>query len=51
MRRLHPARVSDMPALDHLRATIPSALVRNRQSFLTFTVDLMNALGGGWQGA
>jgi len=25
------------------------ALVRNRQSFLTFTVDLMNALGGGWQ--
>lgn len=24
------------------------ALVRNRQSFLTFTVDLMNALGGGW---
>ncbi len=27
------------------------ALVRNRQSFLTFTVDLMNALGGGWQRA
>jgi multidrug efflux system outer membrane protein len=25
------------------------ALVRNRQSFLAFTVDLMNALGGGWQ--
>jgi multidrug efflux system outer membrane protein len=24
------------------------ALVRNRQSFLTFTVDLMSALGGGW---
>lgn len=24
------------------------ALVRNRQAFLTFTVDLMNALGGGW---
>jgi multidrug efflux system outer membrane protein len=24
------------------------ALVRNRQSFLTFTADLMNALGGGW---
>ncbi len=24
------------------------ALVRNRQSLLTFTVDLMNALGGGW---
>lgn len=24
------------------------ALVRNRQSFLGFTVDLMNALGGGW---
>jgi multidrug efflux system outer membrane protein len=24
------------------------ALVRNRQSFLAFTVDLMNALGGGW---
>jgi hypothetical protein len=22
--------------------------VRNRQSLLTFTVDLMNALGGGW---
>lgn len=25
------------------------ALVRNRQQYLTFTVDLMNALGGGWQ--
>ena len=24
------------------------ALVRNRQSYLTYTVDLMNALGGGW---
>lgn len=24
------------------------ALVRNRQSLLTFTVDLMSALGGGW---
>jgi outer membrane protein, multidrug efflux system len=24
------------------------ALVRNRQAFLGFTVDLMNALGGGW---
>lgn len=24
-------------------------LVRNRQLFLTYTVDLMNALGGGWQ--
>ena len=24
------------------------ALVRNRQQFLAFTVDLMNALGGGW---
>lgn len=24
------------------------ALVRNRQSFLAYTVDLMNALGGGW---
>jgi multidrug efflux system outer membrane protein len=24
------------------------ALVRNRQSFLGFTVDFMNALGGGW---
>lgn len=24
------------------------ALVRNRQSFLGFSVDLMNALGGGW---
>lgn len=27
------------------------ALVRNRQSFLAFTVDLMNALGGGWTSA
>ena len=26
------------------------ALVRNRQSYLAYTVDLMNALGGGWQG-
>jgi multidrug efflux system outer membrane protein len=25
------------------------ALARNRQQFLNFTVDLMNALGGGWQ--
>jgi multidrug efflux system outer membrane protein len=25
------------------------ALVRNRQAFLNYTVDLMNALGGGWQ--
>ena len=25
------------------------ALARNRQQYLTFTVDLMNALGGGWQ--
>jgi multidrug efflux system outer membrane protein len=24
------------------------ALVRNRQQYLAFTVDLMNALGGGW---
>lgn len=24
------------------------ALVRNRQSYLAYTVDLMNALGGGW---
>jgi multidrug efflux system outer membrane protein len=24
------------------------ALVRNRQAYLAFTVDLMNALGGGW---
>jgi len=24
-------------------------LMRNRQLFLTYTVDLMNALGGGWQ--
>jgi multidrug efflux system outer membrane protein len=24
-------------------------LVRNRQAFLAYTVDLMNALGGGWQ--
>jgi multidrug efflux system outer membrane protein len=24
-------------------------LMRNRQSFLSYTVDLMNALGGGWQ--
>lgn len=26
------------------------ALVRNRQSFLAFTVDLMSSLGGGWTG-
>lgn len=25
------------------------ALVRNRQSYLAYSVDLMNALGGGWQ--
>jgi multidrug efflux system outer membrane protein len=25
------------------------ALVRNRQQYLAYTVDLMNALGGGWQ--
>jgi multidrug efflux system outer membrane protein len=24
--------------------------IRNRQSYLTYTVDLMNALGGGWSG-
>jgi multidrug efflux system outer membrane protein len=24
------------------------AFIRNRQAFLSFTVDLMNALGGGW---
>ena len=24
------------------------AYIRNRQNYLTFTVDLMNALGGGW---
>jgi multidrug efflux system outer membrane protein len=24
------------------------ALVRNRQQYLAYTVDLMNALGGGW---
>ena len=24
------------------------ALVRNRQGYLSYTVDLMNALGGGW---
>ena len=24
------------------------ALVRNRQAYLAYTVDLMNALGGGW---
>ena len=24
-------------------------LIRNRQAYLSFTVDLMNALGGGWQ--
>jgi multidrug efflux system outer membrane protein len=27
------------------------ALVRNRQAFLAYTVDLMNALGGGWSAA
>jgi multidrug efflux system outer membrane protein len=27
------------------------ALVRNRQALLAFTVDLMNALGGGWSAA
>jgi len=26
------------------------ALVRNRQQYLAFTVDLMNSLGGGWTG-
>jgi len=26
------------------------ALVRNRQAYLAYTVDLMNALGGGWVG-
>jgi multidrug efflux system outer membrane protein len=24
------------------------ALLRNRQNFLAYTVDLINALGGGW---
>ena len=24
------------------------AFIRNRQAYLSFTVDLMNALGGGW---
>lgn len=24
--------------------------IRNRQAYLTYTVDLMNSLGGGWQG-
>jgi len=23
-------------------------LIRNRQNYLSYTVDLMNALGGGW---
>jgi multidrug efflux system outer membrane protein len=23
--------------------------IRNRQAYLSYTVDLMNALGGGWQ--
>jgi outer membrane protein, multidrug efflux system len=27
------------------------AFVRNRQAYLSFTVDLMNALGGGWEPA
>jgi outer membrane protein, multidrug efflux system len=27
------------------------ALVRNRQAYLSFTVDLMNSLGGGWTAA
>ena len=27
------------------------ALVRNRQAYLAYTVDLMNALGGGWPAA
>jgi mono/diheme cytochrome c family protein len=26
------------------------ALIRNRQAYLSYTVDLMNALGGGWKG-
>ena len=26
------------------------AFIRNRQAYLSFTVDLMNALGGGWTG-
>ena len=24
------------------------AFIRNRQAYLSFTVDLMNSLGGGW---
>jgi multidrug efflux system outer membrane protein len=27
------------------------AFIRNRQAYLSYTVDLMNALGGGWQSA
>jgi multidrug efflux system outer membrane protein len=27
------------------------AYIRNRQAYLSYTVDLMNALGGGWEGA
>jgi multidrug efflux system outer membrane protein len=26
------------------------AFIRNRQAYLSFSVDLMNALGGGWAG-
>jgi multidrug efflux system outer membrane protein len=27
------------------------AFIRNRQAYLSYTVDLMNALGGGWESA
>ena len=36
------AGVSDCPGL------LTLAFIRNRQAYLSFSVDLMNALGGGW---
>ena len=40
-----------LEVLDALRTLNDAqlALARNRQAYLTYTVDLMNALGGGWK--
>jgi len=52
--RRRPSTISRSAYLEVLDAqrTLNDAqllLVRNRQAFLAYTVDLMNALGGGWQ--
>ncbi|HSN19213.1 MAG TPA: TolC family protein, partial [Usitatibacter sp.] len=41
-----------LEVLDAIRTLNSAQLdyIRNRQSYLSYTVDLMNALGGGWKG-